>query len=91
MQSFVLLMGLEGALEGTSGPNSGKHSYLWSKKKVRRPKSNSEEGARRVQGECKESAAKTKDAPRRLRGWCGERLAVAKGSPGRFLPFNQES
>ena len=49
-QSFELLVGLKGALEGLSGPKSGKHSYLRAKKGSRRPTYKSKEGARRVQG-----------------------------------------
>ena len=79
-QPSGLLMGLKGALEGLSGPRSGKHCHLRAPKGVRGPKSKPEEAAGMPQGFCK-------DAPR----GSGPRLAVAKGSPGRFFSVNQES
>ena len=53
---FWAFGGLEAALEGLSGPKTGKHSYLQARKRVRRPTCKSEVAAGRPQGDRKETA-----------------------------------
>ena len=78
-QSFELLVGLKGALEGLSGPRSGKHSYLRPQKRSRRPAHKSKVGAGRVQGGCKEGARRVQGGCEEVRVGCERKFGSRKG------------